>query len=336
MSSRDLNNFPRRRFPLKYSKFQISLLAVALLVVLRVTIGWHFFYEGVWKIINADEFSATPFLTMAKGPAAPLFYAMVYDIDGRERLTPSEDKYGNPVITGKIYSDAWQGQFDAAVTKYSLDEEQKKAAQATLDRYTKSAQDYLAENQAEIVGYLDSLDRFKAELAAGGDNSAYKKKRNWDRQQELRTEAEGWLGNLDSMGEEYRLALWSVLNDEQKEKGAIPTGWTRADFMDLAVTYSLTAIGLCMMIGFCNRLASLGGAGFLVAVLLTQPPWPTIYPPMPEVTGHSLIVDKNFVEMVAMVALACMPAGRWGGLDFFIYHWIGRPLMRRFGLAGEE
>ena len=42
------------------------------------------------KLPIADKFSATPFLTMAKGPAAPLFYAMVYDIDGRQRLTPSE------------------------------------------------------------------------------------------------------------------------------------------------------------------------------------------------------------------------------------------------------
>ena len=61
-----------------------------MLIVLRVTIGWHFFYEGVWKIVNADQFSATPFLTMAKGPAAPLFYAMVYDIDGRQRLAPAK------------------------------------------------------------------------------------------------------------------------------------------------------------------------------------------------------------------------------------------------------
>jgi len=308
---------------------------VALLVALRITIGWHFFYEGVWKIVNFDEFSAAPFLTMAKGPAAPLFYAMIYDIDGRERLTPSQID-GKTVITGAIYTDAWQGQFDAAVAKYGLDEEQKKAAQAILDRYKKSAQDYLAENQAEIVGYLDSLDRFKAELAAGGDNSAYKKKRNWDTQQALRAEADGWLGNLDAMGDEYRMALWSNLTDEQKEKGAIPTGWTRADLMDLGVTFALTAIGLCLLLGFCNRLACLGGAGFLVAVLLTQPPWPTIYPPMPEVTGHSLIVDKNFVEMVAMLALACMPVGRWGGLDFFLYRWFGLPIMRRFGFAGEE
>ncbi len=303
--------------------------------MLRVTIGWHFFYEGVWKVTNPDKFAATPFLTMAKGPAAPLFYAMVYDIDGRQRLAPREDSGGELVITGEIYTDAWKGQFDAAVKKYGLDEDQQKAAQALLDRYTTSAREYLLENRGEIIGYLGSLDRFAEELDAGGDNSAYKKKRNWDQQQKLRSEANGWLGELDGMGDDYRAAMWGVLNDEQKNKGAIPTGWTRADLMDLAVTWSLTAIGFCLMIGFCNRLACLGGAAFLVSVLLTQPPWPMIYPPAPGVVGHALIIDKNFVEMVAMVALACLPVGRWGGLDFFVYKWIGRPLMQRFGLPVE-
>lgn len=269
---------------------------------------------------------------MAKGPAAPLFYAMVYDIDGRERLTPAEAADGEMVITGAIYTRAWRGQFDAVVAKYGLDEKQKKIAQALLDRYTKSAQEYLAENREEIEGYLKSLDRHEEALAAGGDNSAYKKKRNWDRQQKLRGEANAWLAELDGMGDDFRAALWGVLSEDQKQLGPIPTDWTRADLMDLAITYSLTAIGLCMMLGFCNRLACLGGAAFLVSVLLTQPPWPTIYPPAPAVVGHALIVDKNFVEMVAVLTLACLPVGRWGGLDLFVYKWFGRPLMQRFGL----
>ena len=303
------------------------------LIVLRVTIGWHFLYEGVWKIANPDKFSTTPLLAMAKGPAAPLFYAMVYDIDGRERLTPTEAADGELLVTGAIYTNAWKGQCEEAAKKYKLDEEQQKTARALLDRYVKSAQEYLTDNREEIVAYLGSLDRYEAALAAGGDNSAYKKKRNWDQQQKLRGEANAWLAELDGMGDDYRAALWDVLSDGQKQLGPIPSGWTRADLMDYAITYSLAAIGLCMMLGFCNRLACLGGAAFLVSVLLTQPPWPTIYPPAPAMVGHALIVDKNFVEMVAMLALACLPVGRWGGLDFFVYKCIGRPLMQRFGLV---
>jgi len=295
-----------------------------LLVALRVTIGWHFFYEGVWKIAHGDEFSATPFLTTAKGPAAPLFYAMVYDIDGRQRLTPEENDKGEKVMTGKVYLDAWQGQLEAAIAKYSLTDAQCEEAKKLYDRYAESARDYLKENRDAIAAHFGSLDRFERTRQAGGNDAAYRKRRDWDEQQKLRAEANVWLADLDAMGQEYRSALWNVLTDEQKAAGSIPVGLTRADLMDFAVTWGLTAIGLCMIVGLCNRLACLGGAAFLVAVLLTQPPWPTIYPPAPDVVGHALMVDKNFVEMVAMLALACLPVGRWGGLDAFLHRWIGR------------
>ena len=146
------------------------------------------------------------------------------------------------------------------------------------------------------------------------------------------------LAELDGMGSEMCLAFWNLLGDEQKgragvpyvvtapERMPIPLPWvkSRTDFLDKGVTYALTAIGLCMMLGLCNRLACLGGGAFLISVLLTQPPWPTIYPPAPEVVGHALVIDKNFVEMVAAFALAALPVGRWAGLDHFLYHWFGR------------
>ena len=72
----------RRRFPLIRQRYQIGVLAVVALVALRLALGCHFLYEGVWKITHADEFSAEPFLTQAKGPVSGLFYAMLPDIDG--------------------------------------------------------------------------------------------------------------------------------------------------------------------------------------------------------------------------------------------------------------
>ncbi len=152
------------------------------------------------------------------------------------------------------------------------------------------------------------------------------------------------------MAENYQLALWDVLSDQQKAEGpidaplseadALPISLfglkTRMELLDFLVTYGLTAIGVCLMIGFCTRLAALGGAAFLVFVLLTQPPWPTIYPPAPEVVGHALLVDKNFVEMIALLVLAATAVGQWGGLDFFVYRWIGRPLLSRFRRKDKE
>ena len=63
------------------------MVTVVLLVALRLGLGCHFLYEGVWKIKHQDEFTAEAvFLTQAKGPAAGMFYSMIPDLDGRQRL----------------------------------------------------------------------------------------------------------------------------------------------------------------------------------------------------------------------------------------------------------
>jgi len=124
--------------------------------------------------------------------------------------------------------------------------------------------------------------------------------------------------------------MWNVLHDDQKARGRLPVRWTQTDLLNLAVTFALTAIGLCLMIGLCTRLAALGGAAFMVMVVLTQFPWPTVSPPAPPVVGHALLVNKDFVEMVALLVVAATAVGRWGGLDFFLYHWFGRPLLARW------
>ncbi|MBN2022681.1 MAG: hypothetical protein JW809_07785 [Pirellulales bacterium] len=306
-----------------------------MLVALRLTIGWHFLYEGVWKIANYDEFSTTPFLEQAKGPAADFYYAMIHDVDGRERLAVEKDEKGKPIIPGRIYLDAWKNQLASAIDKYGLRGDQKTQAEKLYERYAKSLAEYLADNQDAILGYFNSLDRFEAARAAGGDNADYHKKRVWDEQQKLRAEVGGWLAELDAMGEEYRLGLHDLLDEEQRKQGPVPVAYDREDAMNFLMTFALTAIGVCLMTGFCTRLACLGGGVFLINVVLTQPPWPTIYPPAPAVTGHSLVVDKNFVEMVAIFMLACLPVGRWGGLDFFVYRWFGRPVLRWLGRPVE-
>ncbi len=61
---------------------------------------------------------------------------------------------------------------------------------------------------------------------------------------------------------------------------------------------------------------------------LPQPAFPTIYPPDPEIVGHALLINKDFVEMMALLVIVTVPAGRWGGLDFF----LRRMFRRRFGL----
>ena len=108
------------------------------------------------------------------------------------------------------------------------------------------------------------------------------------------------------MSEGFAQGLWRILDDDQRAIGRPTSGWnpldwSRTEQINFAVTYGLTAIGLCLMLGFCTRLAALGGAAFMAFVVATQPSWPTIYPPAPAVVGHALLVNKDFIEMVALL-----------------------------------
>ena len=318
-----------------------------LLIALRVAIGWHFFYEGVWKIKHADEFSARPFLTMAKGPFAPMFHSMVPDLDGEVRLALTETDQG---VTSQVYLDAWTEAKEAFVGDFQLTEEQTKKVDKLFEAYKVSLEEYLTENQEEIEAHFGtethfgSLARFRERAASGVNEAVHEKKRIWDQRAALRSEAAGWLSELDGMGEDFCLGLWNLLDDGQKATGAlskvvtapeklpigVPCVDSRSELLDASIIYGLTAIGLGLMLGCCTRLACLGGCAFLISVLLTQPPWPPIYPPAPAPVGHALLIDKNFVEMMALFALAAMPVGRWAGLDYFLHHWFGRRVLAFF------
>ncbi len=442
------------------------MLTVVVLVALRLSIGVHFLYEGVWKIGNPD-FSAEGFLATAKGPAAPLFYAMLPDIDGRSRLEietvpvadalrdalrdhrdvnetrisrelggreneeseqklrdfvadslrllwETEDKLdallgrereamvgllgpeadmeeadaareklaswvaklgelesefeaemadlkiaavgGGPPpydpavppadafdadaalsagqvsgngnravlavedrVTGaRQYVDRWKDLQRAVVRKYAPTDQQKLDLERLVRRYQQSVEDYTFDALEDIEAYFDSLARWEADRYGPNRGAHHQKQRGWEKMHWLRAEARGFLGELDEMERGLHHAMWDVLDEPQKQRGFLPVGWTRTDLLDFAVTWGLTAIGVCLILGLFTRPAALGGAVFLVFVLLTQPPWPTIYPPAPEVVGHALVVDKNFVEMVALLLLATTAVGRWGGLDYFV------------------
>lgn len=55
---------------LNYTSWQLILL-----VLLRLTIGWHFLYEGIVKLINPD-WSSAPFLLDSQGFMSNFFYGL--------------------------------------------------------------------------------------------------------------------------------------------------------------------------------------------------------------------------------------------------------------------
>ncbi len=339
------------------------MIAVILFVVLRVSIGWHFFYEGLHKFVPRHNFSAMGFLGVAKGPTAGLYYMMLPDLHGFVRLDiePKEDvdpfQYdnfeGKPETVDKlptlpVYEKAWSDFKTSFLAKHDLSDKQKKEVDAIFGQYIRSLREYAAEIQGPVREYEKSYDRFLASVKEKTNDAPHQRQREWDAEMAYRGEADAWIAELDKMGIGLQSEIGRVYSPElggnpQKlvtapEKPSVPNPIFKShmQMLDLGVTYALTAIGLCMILGLCNRLASLGCAAFLFNVVLSQFPWPGVYPPLPDMIGHFMFVSKDFVEMIACLLLASVPAGRWGGLDFFLYHLGGKQIAQAYGLEKKD
>jgi uncharacterized membrane protein YphA (DoxX/SURF4 family) len=321
------------------------MLTVLALVVLRLSLGCHFLYEGVWKIKHRDEFTSETFLNQAKGPLAELFYAMIPDINGRQRLQIIVDEKGKKRINSDPVAARWNEYRQKLVDYLKTRDETDQAVVGAHQRFEtdaekkyvefkKSLEAYLAANLDRIEVYFASLDRFENNPEAGQD-APFQKQRRWEQMMELRRQANEWLKEIESRGTSYKNALIELMDQQQRDKIASIPGnwkiwqWDRMEQINFAVTYGLTAIGLCLMLGFFTRLSALGGAAFMCFVVMTQPAWPTIYPPDPAIIGHALLVNKDFIEMIALLVISTTAVGRWGGLDFFVHRWIVKPFFKK-------
>ena len=287
-----------------------------MLVLLRVTIGWHFLFAGLEKL-TSPNFSSAGFLGQAKGPLADKFHDMIPDWDGRERL--SKDYYPNKMR-------AHLAEFDQY---YHLSEEQRKAAEAALKLRSDEVKDFLAEKKADLDSYFNDLKRLEDAQQEPSKTMPFQQKRNWDRQTALRAQLTSWAATLEGTYTEFEEELSDLRTPEQIKQGDIPLPVTALLTQDNIVTYSNLAVGVCLIAGLFTRLAALGGALFLLPIVLAQPDWPGLYPAPPPSAGRTFLVSKEFVEMMALFMLATTRVGRWGGLDFFIHHLFVRPIFSR-------
>ncbi len=328
------------------------MLAVAALVLLRLALGFHFLYEGAWKIgpferfstSHHEDFTAEPFLTQAKGPISGLFYAMLPDVNGRERLQIVTDAKGKTRIDAGAITQRWYDFRRDFLSHYQPGRSADDGAQAAYQRLSRAAErtykdflakadEYLKANTEDIVAYFDALDRFEKDPERN-QQAPFQKQRRWDRMMDLRHEADKWIKDLGAQETAFKNSLYSLLDEDQKKMDRVPRSWNpfrwdRMEQINFAVTWGLTAIGVCLMLGFFTPCAALGGAAFMCFVVMTQPAFPGIYPADLPVVGHALLVNKDFVEMVALLVVAATAAGRWGGLDYFLYHLVLGPFLSR-------
>jgi uncharacterized membrane protein YphA (DoxX/SURF4 family) len=342
------------------SPFKLCLCAVFFVVLLRVAIGWHFLYEGVHKFDPTAGFSAEGFLGIAKGPTAEMYYWMLPDLDGLQRLELGtvEDDRGREIDTFIVYENAWKEYFDKYLEKHP--DVNREEAEVIFNRYLVSLREGARDVKEDIEAFLASRDRFLENRRTVRNNASFEQQRRWDAMMGYRREAASWVWMLNEMGNGLQSDLGRLADPELAgQRGAIVTAperellspnplnvqfevprieltlppanydlsiKSRMDLMDTAVMFGLSAIGLCLILGFCSRLACLGGAAFLANVVLTTWPVPGVYPEIPSIAGNFMFVSKDVVELVALLFLATIPAGRWAGLDYFLWHCGGKQI----------
>ena len=106
------------------------------------------------------------------------------------------------------------------------------------------------------------------------------------------------------------------------------------DNANLITMYGLTIVGVLLILGLFTRLASLGGIGFILLFYLCNPPFVGYFYSIPT-EGSYLIVNKNLVELCALVVILLTGSGRFAGLDRILHGLFARRPRLADGLNAE-
>jgi len=312
------------------------------LILLRLIIGWHFLFEGLHKIhslYSPRPFSSEIYFRESSGPLGKFMKGFLQDPD-RDLLAKLDEK--------SITND-WNTTVKDFSTSYQLTPVQMKSANEVLDKNLIKTLEWFKEGKKEIeipspdgkstgtlkINYttpqwlayynskLDELDKIRSD-----DRSWYLGK-DLDKSRIASTRAEISKGRKE-LSDEYdsekstlNSELQKVLTAEQKSI-VLPKIPKKAGFIhwiNLLTIFGITAIGAGLFLGLFTRIACLGGIGFLAMTYFTIPPFPWLpVPPLNE--GNYVFVNKNLVEMFAMIVLATTNSGRWFGLDALLANFL--------------
>ncbi len=289
-----------------------GFLAAFFIILLRVAIGWHFLNEGVEKFESGqhgkEAFSAEIYLRNANGPLGPYFRGMLPDVDGRDMLDLSKLKA------------SWRADAERVADHFRFSESQRALAGKLVDESERWADAWFgsAENEEKRKKYFHDLDAVE-ETEKNPDAMSYQLERAWEARRSVEADRRSLIAPLIEQGKALRDAVAKLaLSDQLASSGPVSPPMTRLDWINIATTYGLIAIGACLILGFLTPFAALGAAAFLAMIYLSMPPWPGL-PPNPKTEGHYLFVSKNLVELIACLVIASTPSGHWVGFDALFF-----------------
>ncbi len=294
------------------SRYYPGFLGAFFIVLLRIAIGWHFFYEGLEKVQSTVEgkapFSAEMYVRNATGPFAPFFRGMVPDVDDLALLEPEKLKA------------SWQHDVEQVIDHYQFNQDQKAQAQKILGENVQWAEYWFQDPEVSQKRQKYEHDLCSIEATERNREAlSYEKERAWEARRGLDADRRALISPLLDRA---KVMLDSILKlvppDQIKSSGAPAAEWTSLDLVNNLTMFGLIAIGFCLMAGFLTPFAAVSAAAFLTMIYLSMPPWPGL-PPNPRAEGHYLFVSKNLIELIACLVIATTSSGHWIGLDALFF-----------------
>jgi thiosulfate dehydrogenase (quinone) large subunit len=92
---------------------------------------------------------------------------------------------------------------------------------------------------------------------------------------------------------------------------------------DLITMWGLTIVGVLLILGLFTRLASIAGIGFILLFYFANPPFVGYFYSLPS-EGSYLIINKNLVELCALLVILATRSGLFAGLDRILHGLIVR------------
>lgn len=296
----------------------LSGIGIAMLVILRLTIGWHFHSEGSDKIRNGN-WSAAPFFANAKGPYAEHFQELVWDYNGMQRRD-------------NAFIKDWFTAFVAEANDYySFDPKRKARANEVLANAVKTHKQLIQSYKDDLIEYDKGMEELKV-LKAQADRMEVEGRAGQvaSLERDIKGKLRDAMADVDALISGFETEINLIAASNQLEVAPplrlpiTPTGsMVDTSIMDKFVPYFDLAIGWMLILGLFTPVASLAAAGFLGTVFLSQ------FPPGPGPNSSMY----QLIEGMACLVLAGTGAGRFAGLDFFLHLFVRRSVAKNASTA---
>jgi len=228
---------------------------------------------------EGERFTALGYLQSSEGPLRPVFRGLVPDIDGLSRLTVP----------------AAQAAIDARYREI-------------LAHFSAAGKPFTAAQQARLADYRQMRARVAGD--APRTTAPFSRERLAEDRRKLDTIAGELLAFTGEPIEELAVQSQNIATVSQLGAGPFARPAGPSDWIDHLMPWILIVIGGLLMLGLFTPVAAVAAAAQLAMFYFASPPWPGM--PAASMAGHYLYVDRNLIELVAVLAVG---AASWRRLQ---------------------